>query len=305
MEKMPTFSWTFDRRGTLATTGVASVEMRVTYMRKSKVMATGVRLGRGEWRDGRVVKRGDAVALNRVLERMRGDVLRVLDEMMEEGMVDIMAIPDRMARMKGDGRTFLGWCRERAEVRKYGRAEDSKERYDRFLRWFTAWGGIRYFSDVTDRGVLAMDAALKEKGMTDYSKWNNYHRFLNSFILDAMAAGLLRRNPYKWVNIRKDKESHGLHKYLTLEELRRIEEAQMGTDCLERVRDLFVFQCYTCLAYHDLASFDAGRLVDVGGGRCRIVGSVGRLGRSTPSCCCVPPWPCWRSMGGGCLCSLT
>ena len=45
MEKMPTFSWTFDRRGTLATTGVASVEMRVTYMRKSKVMATWVSAG--------------------------------------------------------------------------------------------------------------------------------------------------------------------------------------------------------------------------------------------------------------------
>lgn len=58
MEKLPSFSWCFDRRGTLATTGVASVEMRVSYMRRCKVMATGVRLGRGEWRDGRVVKRG-------------------------------------------------------------------------------------------------------------------------------------------------------------------------------------------------------------------------------------------------------
>lgn len=279
MEKLPSFSWCFDRRGTLATTGVASVEMRVSYMRRCKVMATGVRLGRGEWRDGRVVKRGDAVALNRVLERMRGDVLRVLDEMMEEGMVDIMAIPDRMARMKGDGRTFLEWCRERAEVRKYGRAADSQERYDRFLRWFSAWGGIRYFSDVTDHGVLAMDAALKERGMTDYSKWNNYHRFLNSFIIDAMDAGLLRRNPYKWVNIRKDKESHGLHKYLTLEELRWVETARMGTESLERVRDLFVFQCYTCLAYHDLAAFDAGRLVDVGGGRWSYSGERGKTGK--------------------------
>lgn len=35
MEKLPSFSWCFDRRGTLATTGVASVEMRVSYMRRS------------------------------------------------------------------------------------------------------------------------------------------------------------------------------------------------------------------------------------------------------------------------------
>jgi hypothetical protein len=39
--------------------------------------------------------------------------------------------------------------------------------------------------------------------MKAYSRWNNYHRFLNSFIMDAMDAGLLERNPYRWVNIDK------------------------------------------------------------------------------------------------------
>ncbi len=279
MEKIPRISWCFDRRNTLASTGLASIEMRVTYARHSKVMATGVRVGRGEWRDGRVVRRSDAVELNRMLERLRSDVLRVIDTMMDEGMIDIMGIHDRMERMKGEGRTFIEWCKERAEVRKYGRAEDSQERYDRFLRWFVGWGKIRYFSDVTDHGVLTMDAALKEKGMTDYSKWNNYHRFLNSFILDAVDAGLLRRNPYKWLHIPRDKESHGLHKYLTRDELHRVERAQMGTESLERVRDLFVFQCYTCLSYHDLAAFDASKLVKVGEGRWTYSGERGKTGK--------------------------
>ena len=279
MEKIPRISWCFDRRNTLASTGLASIEMRVTYARHSKVMATGVRVGRGEWRDGRVVRRSDAVELNRMLERLRSDVLRVIDTMMDEGMIDIMGIHDRMERMKGEGRTFIEWCKERAEVRKYGRAEDSQERYDRFLRWFVGWGKIRYFSDVTDHGVLTMDAALKEKGMTDYSKWNNYHRFLNSFILDAIDAGLLRRNPYKWLHIPRDKESHGLHKYLTRDELHRVERAQMGTESLERVRDLFVFQCYTCLSYHDLAAFDASKLVKVGEGRWTYSGERGKTGK--------------------------
>ena len=279
MEKIPKISWCFDRRNTLASTGLASIELRVTYARHSKVMATGVRVGRGEWRDGRVVRRSDAVELNRMLERLRSDVLRVIDTMMDEGMIDIMGIHDRMERMKGEGRTFIEWCKERAEVRKYGRAEDSQERYDRFLRWFVGWGKIRYFSDVTDHGVLAMDAALKEKGMTDYSKWNNYHRFLNSFILDAIDAGLIRRNPYKWLHIPRDKESHGLHKYLTRDELHRVERAQMGTESLERVRDLFVFQCYTCLSYHDLAAFDASKLVKVGEGRWTYSGERGKTGK--------------------------
>lgn len=45
MEKFPSSSWCIDRRKTLAKTGVASVEMRVTYMRKSKVMATWASAG--------------------------------------------------------------------------------------------------------------------------------------------------------------------------------------------------------------------------------------------------------------------
>lgn len=64
MEKIPSVSWCFNRRGTLATQGVASIELRVTFERRSKVMATGVRVGPGEWRNGRVVRRMDAQVLN-------------------------------------------------------------------------------------------------------------------------------------------------------------------------------------------------------------------------------------------------
>lgn len=46
-------------------------------------------------------------------------------------------------------------------------------------------------------------------------------------------------------------------KHLTEEELRLIETSVMPTASLERVRDLFVFQTYTCLSYTDLMAFDA------------------------------------------------
>ena len=82
---------------------------------------------------------------------------------------------------------------------------------------------------------------------------------MNSFILDAIAAGLVKRNPYKWINIEKDKDPGSLHKFLTLEEFHKLQSAKMPTECLEQVRDLFVFQTYTCMAYKDLANFDLSR----------------------------------------------
>jgi hypothetical protein len=71
------------------------------------------------------------------------------------------------------------------------------------MRFFSAWGKIRYFEDVTDANILALDEHLAKKGLKPYSKWNNYHRFLNSFILDAIEEGFLKRNPYKWIRIER------------------------------------------------------------------------------------------------------
>lgn len=111
--------------------------------------------------------------------------------------------------------------------------------------------------------------------MKPYSAWNNYHRFLNSFILDANDDGLMQGNPYKKLNIEKDKSSGGIGKYLTREEFRRIEELEPPTNYLRHARDLFVFQTYTCLSYTDLAAFDASRMKKVKG-RMMYVGMRGK-----------------------------
>ncbi len=171
---------------------------------------------------------------------------------------------------------FLRFCEERTKVRKYGREHDTCDRYDRFLRWLHSWGGIREFSDVTEARVMEMDAALAASGMKTYSKWQNYHRFLNSFILDAVDAGLLRRNPYRWLHIERDKRSHGLERYLTREELGRIERAVLPDGLLCQARDLFVFQSYTCLSYTDLRSFDYSQVREDAQGRLLYTGRRGK-----------------------------
>jgi integrase len=101
--------------------------------------------------------------------------------------------------------------------------------------------------------------------MKPYSKWNNYHRFLNSFILDAIDEGYLKRNPYKWININKSKQTKGIERCLSPEEFIKIKTAKLSTESLERVRDLFVFQVYTCLSYSDLKEFDSKMVQEVKG----------------------------------------
>ena len=277
-DRMPVVDFVHNRKKTATRNKPAVIEILVSYDYKHKYMSTGVRVLVKEWRNGMVTGRPDAMELNKALTTMRNRVLKAINGMMEEGYVDIREIPSRMKRQEAMGKTFLEFCHERAKVRTYGMAKATAKRYGHFLRWLESWGVIRGFGDVTDRNVLLMDEVLRRTGMRTVSRWANYHRMLNSFILDAIGEDYIRRNPYKWVHIsRGDDESQGLSKYLTREELERIETARMGTECLERVRDLFVFQCYTCLSYTDLVAFDMGKVRDVGG-RKMYTGRRGKTG---------------------------
>ena len=270
----PILKLVFDRRKTASRMKDGSVELRITYERKQYYISTGVRLLPKQWREpGMVTNRLDAFEQQRTLDTFVAQTRKIINDMMEEGELDIksaartMSIRQQKKAMENvkPEQTFIAFAKERAEVRKYGRSVDSCERYDRFMRWFEAWGRIVHFEDVTDKNVLEMDKALAATGMKTYSKWNNYHRFLNSFILDAREAGLLSRNPYKWLNIEKDKSSGGLGKYLTMEEFSRIALLEPPTRELQRARDVFIFQTYTCLSYVDLRAFDAEQFKVVNG----------------------------------------
>ena len=260
----PILTFVYDRRKRANSKKEASVELRITYIKKQKYLATGVRLLPKQWRNGRVTDRPDAMEIQRTLDSFMTRARTVVNNMMESGSLSLDEIPSQMAKLIEDRRSFIDYCCERAHVRKYGRASDSQERYDRFLRWFRRWGKIVYFCDVTDRNILAMDETLQKKGLKPYSIWNGYHRFLNSFILDAQADGLLTRNPYKHLHINKDKTSKSLDKCLTPQEFRKIEKLQPTIPYLIRVRDLFIFQVYTCLSYTDLAAFDLSKAISVG-----------------------------------------
>lgn len=295
--RMPSLSFVYDRKKTATPKREATVELRINYDRRSKYMSTGVRLLPKEWRGGQVVNRPDAMELNRVLATLRRDVVAVLGEMLEEGAMDIREVPSRLERRRSGGVSLWEFCERRIEVRSYGRRRDSQERYWRFMRFFREWGRIRSFADITERNVLLMDEELKRRGLADSSKWNNYHRFLNSFILDAMSEGLMRRNPYQWLHIEKAKKGHGLHKYLTPDELARMERTAMPSACLERVRDLFVFQTYTCLSYADMAAFDFRRCTDWGG-RKVYTGRRGKTGQEFTFVLLTPAMRVLEKYGG-------
>lgn len=263
--KLPQVTFIYNRYKNATKDKPAVVELRITYNYKQKYISTGIMLYPHQWKDGKIVNCTDLIKISKVLDKLLTDVKQILYTMMEEGEIDIFNVPERLEKLHNETISFLEFCNQRAEVRKYGKRKDSQERYNRFMKFFKAWGKIKTFEDIKESNVIAYDKYLSSKGMKPYSKWNNYHRFLNSFILDAIDAGYIRKNPYKWVNIEKDKSTTGIGKYLSPDEFRKLKGWTMPTNCLERVRDIFVFQTYTCLSYADLRDFDARRIQEVKG----------------------------------------
>lgn len=264
MTSLPIITYIYDRYKKATSKKGAAIELRVTYNRKQKYISTGIDVLPKEWKKNAVVGRGDAQQLNQQLDQLLIDVRQIIVDMQREGDINIFAIPERLKKLKDAGTNLLTFIRQRTNIREYGKSKDTQERYERFIRLFKKYGQIKDFSDITESKIISYDRYLASTGMKPYSKWNNYHRFLNSFIMDAIDEGLMKKNPYKWINIDKENDDE-TSRYLTPAEFKRIQNAKLPTESLEKVRDVFVFQTYTCLSYSDLRDFSPEKTVEIKG----------------------------------------
>lgn len=266
--EMPIVGFRWNRYGKASATQDAVIEIRIWFGGKVKYLSTRLRAYPKEWdeKNRRVVNRFDAAVLNHQLERLLIDVRQVVYDMYMEGNIDIDAIPARLLAKRKPSVAFLEFCEKRAEIRKYGKSPDSKERYERFIKFIKEYGKFRTFYDLTEQKVMELDRFLKKKNdMKAKSRWNNYHRFLNSFIMDAQKEGLIQLNPYDRVMIDKGNDYDGIDKCLEPEEFEKLRTAKMPDARLERVRDLFVFHCYLCQGYKDLQAFNVKNIKEVDG----------------------------------------
>ncbi len=72
---------------------------------------------------------------------------------------------------------------------------------------------------------------------------------LSSMITVAYRKGWIERNPFEGLNL---KTKIGKPKYLTTEQVQLIKETDIKSESIERIRDVFLFGCYTGMSYAEL-----------------------------------------------------
>ena len=73
---------------------------------------------------------------------------------------------------------------------------------------------------------------------------------MRSIILYAINNGKIENDPFKGIRINKRLKDV---EFLSIEDLSNLRQKKMPNDRLERVKDLFLFQCFTALSYCDMA----------------------------------------------------
>ena len=271
--KIPTIQFVFDRKKTASKTRKGIIEMRITYLRKRKYMTTGIKCFQSQWSQDKesVVNSTDAVHCNQMLLEMKKKAMKAIADMVDEGTVDLCAIPDLIRKPTPVGISFIRYVQERSSKRNV--SEDTRKHYKSFLSILTNFGKIVSFYDINEKSIRDFDEWLHTytwKARDRYGRMAEHrysqstisgiHKRMKIFIGDAVVDGLLKENPYQSRRIRIDRGETRIDKYLTTEEFERIKTAKMPTGAVAEARDMFVFQCLTGLSYSDLMEFDFSKV---------------------------------------------
>lgn len=111
---------------------------------------------------------------------------------------------------------------------------------------------IKTFADLTYTNIVAFDKYMRDKKIGNISI-NKNHSLFNMYIKIAINKELIQKSPYDLFTPPKGKNNDPV--FLTIEEVENIKNLSGLNDKLEKTKDLFVFQCYTGMAYVDMQAF--------------------------------------------------
>lgn len=113
------------------------------------------------------------------------------------------------------------------------------------------YGKLKTFSDLSLANIEGFDEHLR-KTIKTQPTLHMRHSALKNFVERARKLGYVEKNPYDNFICRRGKHKDSV--YLIESEVNQIIEYQ-ATGKMQLVKDLFLFQCYTGLAFTDMQSF--------------------------------------------------
>lgn len=254
IDEYPNVRFVFDRRKKATATNPGGVEIEISFKGRRKWISTGVRVLLHNWHPQMmVIGVVNAFELN---SRLRDSISKITN------YIQLLIVNNREFEWQGlesyieaynHNESFILFAKNHNEKRSDIR-EGTRKCHRSFISLLEKYGKIIKFSDLTSEAIKQYDKWLKSDSNRKQSTIVANHRLFKYYVGQALKMEHITKNPYRDIKIERPKTS--ARKYLTLEELALIEDFHPEKITLKRATDLFLFQCYTGLAYADVSNFD-------------------------------------------------
>lgn len=244
--KNPRYKPVFNRKKVLNSDGTALVQIQVYLRRQHRYFSTGIYVKPDQWDPADwVINRKDAEDLNRKIRLVIHDLEEYEYKARARGEIfELDMLPDQ-EREKHD---FLSYMAGKIQDEDISPA--TKKHHDITLDHLKDFGKIVYFSDLTRKKIEEFDKYLHDLGM-EQSTIHGQHKRLKKWIRKSIVDGLLVKDPYLLFKVPMGNK--GTIKYLSEEDMVKLEETEINNTRLAAIRDVFLFCCYTGLAYQEAA----------------------------------------------------
>lgn len=272
----PTTRLVFDRKHVATKEKKGLVQLEVLYLRRRKWISTGIKVYADQWSDRNYIVRAmDSIALNDRLVNFKSKVDDWINELISEDRVFTWdALEEMLSSVSINTKqkeTFLQYVERRIDERN-DITESTKKNHRKLIASLEKFGRIVSFSDLTRANIadyynyLQGVVITKPDGSTHTMMQQtvySYMKFLKVYINDAIKHDIMRDSPMLGLKIKRGESEQG--KWLSVEELQRIEVYKPTSMSMQQVKDLFLVQCYSGLAYADLMNLSTSKIEDVDG----------------------------------------
>jgi hypothetical protein len=247
-----TYLLRFNRKNaTLLPGEKALIQFCVTHNRRKKWISTGIYVEKHQWNKakGLVQKHTNQVALNIDIRDRLADLQNFELDQRRNGKEFTLELLSAYLSGEQSDLTFLDYMMKEVTTRTDIRS-GTRNHHLSVHRCLVEFKKIKYFSDLTYQNIAEFDTYLR-KAKLRQSTIYGYHKRLKSYIKRAIASERMEIESDPYLRFKCKDGLNTERKYLTIEELTTLERKDFKTRRLGIVRDIFVFCCYTGLAYTD------------------------------------------------------
>lgn len=245
------FTLVHNRKKLLNKNGEALIQVCCYRMGVRKYFSTGIYIKPEEWNDRKQIVnhyREDYEELNERLEQKLLDLKTKIKLIKEKGETATLR---KLKEVKDEKiyTSFYDFMEDQIEKRNLN--EVTKKTQRRTLSVLKEFKKELGFKDLDIVFLMNFQRFIEMKGLKTNSVYK-YFKNIRTYVNLAIVMDLMDNNDYPFKKF-KLKQVDGNRDFLTPDELKKFEKLDFSTDkTLEKVKDIFLFSCYTGLRFSDI-----------------------------------------------------